>query len=118
MRQLETCYARKHDPETNGAAPRLLAPREEPGMKKLLLVLVAAAIVLFSAALYADNYPSRPITIVAVFGPGSASDTLCRIIADPLSATLCRSSSTIALARTARSRRSMFITPRPMATRS
>ena len=57
-------------------------------MKKLLLVLVAAAAALFSAALYADDYPSRPITIVAVFGPGSASDTLCRIIADPLSAAL------------------------------
>jgi tripartite-type tricarboxylate transporter receptor subunit TctC len=64
------------------------AEGEEPGMKKLLLVLVAAAVALFSVALYADDYPSRPITIVAVFGPGSASDTLCRIIADPLSATL------------------------------
>jgi tripartite-type tricarboxylate transporter receptor subunit TctC len=57
-------------------------------MKKLLLILVAAAAALFSAALYADDYPSRPITIVAVFGPGSASDTICRIIADPLSAAL------------------------------
>jgi tripartite-type tricarboxylate transporter receptor subunit TctC len=55
-------------------------------MKKFLLILVAAAAALFSAALYADDYPSRPITMVAVFGPGSASDTICRIIADPLSA--------------------------------
>jgi tripartite-type tricarboxylate transporter receptor subunit TctC len=54
-------------------------------MKKLLLILVAAAATLFSAALRADDYPSRPITIVAVFGPGSASDTICRIIADKLS---------------------------------
>lgn len=57
-------------------------------MKKLLLMLVAAATALFSAALYADDYPSRPITIVAVFGPGSASDTICRIIADKLSPAL------------------------------
>jgi tripartite-type tricarboxylate transporter receptor subunit TctC len=57
-------------------------------MKRLLLILVAAAAALFSAALYADDYPLRPITIVAVFGPGSASDTICRIIADPLSAAL------------------------------
>ena len=57
-------------------------------MKKLLLILVAAAAALFSAALYADDYPSRPITIVAVFGPGSASDTICRIIADKLSPAL------------------------------
>jgi tripartite-type tricarboxylate transporter receptor subunit TctC len=54
-------------------------------MRKLLVVLVAAAGALFSAALYADDFPTRPITIVAVFGPGSASDTICRIIADRLS---------------------------------
>lgn len=57
-------------------------------MTKLLLILVAAAAALFSPALYADDYPSRPITIVAVFGPGSASDTICRIIADKLSPAL------------------------------
>jgi tripartite-type tricarboxylate transporter receptor subunit TctC len=54
-------------------------------MKKLLLVLVAAvAAALFGPALHADDYPSRPITLVAVFGAGSASDTICRIIADRL----------------------------------
>ena len=60
-------------------------------MKKLHCIalssfLLAAAAVLFSTALYADDFPSRPITFVSVFGPGSASDTICRIIADPLSA--------------------------------
>jgi len=54
-------------------------------MKKLVFIAVAAAAALFSAALYADDFPTRPITIVAVFGPGSASDTICRIIADKLS---------------------------------
>ena len=53
-------------------------------MRKLLLVVVSAAAALFSAAVYADNYPSRPVTMVAVFGPGSASDTICRIIANEL----------------------------------
>ena len=57
-------------------------------MKKLLLIIAATAVALFSAALYADDYPSRPITIVNVFGPGSASDTICRIIADKLSPAL------------------------------
>jgi tripartite-type tricarboxylate transporter receptor subunit TctC len=57
-------------------------------MKKLLLVLVAAVAALFSAALRADEYPSKPITLVAVFGPGSASDTICRVIAEPLSVAL------------------------------
>jgi len=56
-------------------------------MKKLAVV-VAAVATLFSTALRADDYPSRPITFVSVFGPGSASDTICRIIADPLSAAL------------------------------
>jgi tripartite-type tricarboxylate transporter receptor subunit TctC len=56
-------------------------------MKKLALV-VAAAAALFSTSLRAEDYPSRPITFVSVFGPGSASDTICRIIADPLSAAL------------------------------
>jgi tripartite-type tricarboxylate transporter receptor subunit TctC len=57
-------------------------------MKRLLLVIVAAAAVLISPALRADDFPSRPITFVAVFGPGSASDTVCRIIADQLSVEL------------------------------
>src|SRR5882724_2628433 len=57
-------------------------------MKKLLLILVAAGVALVSPALRADNYPSRPITLVAVFGPGSASDTICRVIAQPLSVAL------------------------------
>ena len=60
-------------------------------MRKLLLVLVAAAAaVCFSVALYAEDYPTRPVTIVNPFGPGSASDTLCRIIADRLGSALGR----------------------------
>ena len=50
-------------------------------MRKSLLVLVAAMSALFSAALYADDYPSRSVTIVNVFGAGGGSDTVCRIIA-------------------------------------
>jgi len=53
-------------------------------VRRLLLVAVAAAAAMFSAALYAQNYPSRPVTMIAVFGPGSASDTICRIIANEL----------------------------------
>jgi tripartite-type tricarboxylate transporter receptor subunit TctC len=54
-------------------------------MKKLTLIVLTAAFALFGGALYAEDYPARPITFVAVFGPGSASDTICRIIADRLS---------------------------------
>jgi tripartite-type tricarboxylate transporter receptor subunit TctC len=51
-------------------------------MRRLCFILIAAATAMFSAALYADDYPTRPITFINPFGPGSASDTLCRIIAD------------------------------------
>ena len=54
-------------------------------MKKFAFTLMTALAVLFNTALRAADYPTRPITIVAVFGPGSASDTICRIIADQLS---------------------------------
>ena len=62
-------------------------------MRKLCAVVAATAAVAFAATLFAvtvraDDYPSRPITMVSVFGPGSASDTICRIIADPLSKAL------------------------------
>jgi len=57
-------------------------------MKKLQCILVAAAVALIAQTLRAEDFPSRPITMIVVFGPGSASDTLCRIMADPLSAAL------------------------------
>ena len=57
-------------------------------MKKLILFAAAAAAVWSGSALAADDYPSRPITLVAVFGPGTASDTICRVIAQPLGAAL------------------------------
>src|SRR5207244_821171 len=74
--------------ETDAPTNNLATAREELRMKKLLLTLATVAATLFSPALYADNYPSRPITIVNVFGPGSGSDTICRIIADKLSPVL------------------------------
>src|SRR3974390_392303 len=57
-------------------------------MRKLALALVAAAAALYAPALRADTFPRRPVPLIAVFGAGSASDTICRIIADPLSKAL------------------------------
>ena len=57
-------------------------------MRKLLLVLVAATATSLSPALRADDYPSKPITLVNAFGPGSGSDAVCRVIAQPLSVAL------------------------------
>jgi tripartite-type tricarboxylate transporter receptor subunit TctC len=56
-------------------------------MKKWLLVLAAVALA-YAPASRAQNYPTRPITLVAVFGAGSASDTVCRVLAQPLGAAL------------------------------
>jgi tripartite-type tricarboxylate transporter receptor subunit TctC len=58
-------------------------------MKKPLAILATAVVAMvLSAAVRAEDYPTRPIAITAVFGPASASDTICRIIADPLSKAL------------------------------
>jgi tripartite-type tricarboxylate transporter receptor subunit TctC len=57
-------------------------------MKKLLFVLVTILAASSVQALRADDYPSRSISLVAAFGPGSVSDTICRVIAEPLGAAL------------------------------
>jgi tripartite-type tricarboxylate transporter receptor subunit TctC len=55
---------------------------------KTLLHLVAAGALVFSLAAHADTYPSKPITIIVPFGPGSGTDTITRVIAQPLSVAL------------------------------
>jgi len=57
-------------------------------MKILLRSLVAAGALVFSLAAQADTYPSKPITIIVPFGPGSGTDTITRVIAQPLSVAL------------------------------
>jgi len=58
-------------------------------MRKLFAVFVTAAVAVGpGGAVRAQDYPTRPITFVNPFGPGSASDTLCRIIGDKLGTAL------------------------------
>jgi tripartite-type tricarboxylate transporter receptor subunit TctC len=57
-------------------------------MRKLVAFAAAIAAMVSATALRADDFPTRPVTFNNPFGPGSASDTLCRIIADPLGAAL------------------------------
>ena len=57
-------------------------------MKTWLVALAAAAAAASAPALAADTYPTRPISLVSVFGAGSASDTLCRVLAEPLGVAL------------------------------
>jgi tripartite-type tricarboxylate transporter receptor subunit TctC len=57
-------------------------------MRRLLAILVVAAVGLLGGEALADTYPSKPITIITAFGPGSASDTITRVVAQPLSIAL------------------------------
>jgi tripartite-type tricarboxylate transporter receptor subunit TctC len=56
-------------------------------MKTLLRSFIAGAL-LFSLAAHADTYPTKPITIIVPFGPGSATDTIARVVAQHLGAAL------------------------------
>jgi tripartite-type tricarboxylate transporter receptor subunit TctC len=49
---------------------------------------MAAGTAIVSSALHAETYPSKPITIITAFGPGSASDTIARVLAQPLGVAL------------------------------
>ena len=49
---------------------------------------LAFALALFSTALVAQSYPSRPIRLVVGFAPGGAADTVARAFQEPLSRVL------------------------------
>jgi len=53
-------------------------------MKVLRHIFVATCAMLTSVSANAQGYPNKPITIVVPFGPGSGTDVITRIIAQPL----------------------------------
>ncbi len=53
--------------------------------RALCAAMVGAAIVAATPALAADSYPSRPIRVISPFPPGSASDTVSRVVLDKVS---------------------------------
>lgn len=57
-------------------------------MKIWLRIFVAACAMLAIVPVQAQNYPDKPITIVVPFGPGSGTDVITRIIAQPLGVAL------------------------------
>ena len=55
-------------------------------MRKVVLAL--AACLAFCVSAFADNYPSRPVTIVVPFAAGGPSDAMSRILAERMKLTL------------------------------
>jgi tripartite-type tricarboxylate transporter receptor subunit TctC len=57
-------------------------------MRCLPRIVVIGCATLLGAAAHADTYPSKPITLIQPFGPGSATDTITRVVAQHLSGAL------------------------------
>src|SRR5688572_10177022 len=55
---------------------------------KTLLTLACAAFVAMTGAAQAQDYPTRPITVVVPFPAGGPSDVVARIVAEHMSRTL------------------------------
>lgn len=62
----------------------MLLPREMHEMRKFIAATIAVFLTLPSAIAHAQSYPTKPIRFVLPFGPGSASDTLARIVGQEL----------------------------------
>jgi tripartite-type tricarboxylate transporter receptor subunit TctC len=59
-----------------------------PRRQFLHLAAGAAGLPIMSGVATAQNYPSRPITIVVPFAPGGATDVIARMISDPMRTSL------------------------------
>jgi tripartite-type tricarboxylate transporter receptor subunit TctC len=52
---------------------------------RTIALLITMALAAWAAPIAAQDYPSKPIRIIAPFGPGTATDTVARVIASELS---------------------------------
>src|SRR5436853_345696 len=59
-----------------------------PRRRLLHLAAGAAALQALPRSASAQAYPSKPITMIVPFGPGSGSDTISRVVAQHLGAAL------------------------------
>ena len=57
-------------------------------MNILHRLTIAAGLVLLGTAANAQSYPSKPITVIVPFGPGSATDTIARLVSQNLATAL------------------------------
>src|SRR5258708_31633272 len=62
---------------------------KECNLQKLVIALaLALALVAASAPVQAQNFPTRPITLIVPFPPGGSTDVAGRIVADKMGAFL------------------------------
>src|SRR5213080_1923461 len=52
------------------------------------IILAAIAVLAFGSAAVAQNFPSRPLTIIVPFSAGGPSDAMARILAERMKVTL------------------------------
>jgi tripartite-type tricarboxylate transporter receptor subunit TctC len=53
-------------------------------LARVLAAAIVAACLSLTGAASAQNYPERPVTMIVPFPPGGATDTIARIIQDPM----------------------------------
>jgi tripartite-type tricarboxylate transporter receptor subunit TctC len=65
-----------------------VATREESTMMKSLIAIAWLASLAISGPAWAQAYPNRPITMVVPFPAGGTTDTVARVLVEPMRATL------------------------------
>src|SRR5262249_20683888 len=76
---------RTSPPSRRPSAPAGWAASEATMRKVPMGLLAPVAFVLASVAGHAQEWPAKPVRIVAPFAPGGTSDTLARVLADNFS---------------------------------
>lgn len=85
---LSVRLAHQYGPLTGAAQTARLRTNGRNRMRLVTLLNAAAATALLAGAAVAQDYPTGPVTIVVPFAAGGPTDTVTRLIAEPMSAEL------------------------------